>query len=153
MAASLEVRVPLLNREVVSYVADLPLGLKLHRLTGKYVLKKCMERGLPREIINRPKKGFNMPVAYWLTRDLRDLTLDMLGEERINRQGLFDYTYVRHLLDEHFAHRRDHRKLLWTLLIFQLWYESYIERGRPGVPSGDFRGEADTQRADLSGGR
>jgi asparagine synthase (glutamine-hydrolysing) len=134
MAASLEVRVPFLNRDVVSYVTGLPLGLKLHWLTGKYVLKKCMEHKLPREIVRRPKKGFNMPVAYWLTRDLRDLTLDMLSEERINRQGFFNYACVKHLLDDHFAHRRDHRKLLWTLLMFQLWYEAYIERGNPSAP-------------------
>jgi len=79
MASSLEVRVPFLNRDVVSFVAELPLELKLHRLTGKYLLKKSVERLLPREIIKRPKKGFNMPVAHWLTGDLRELTLDMFS--------------------------------------------------------------------------
>lgn len=126
MATSLEVRVPLLNRNVVEYVTALPKELKLHWFTGKYLLKKSMERSLPREIIRRPKKGFNMPVARWLTDDLRDLVLDMLSEERINRQGFFRYDYVKHLLDEHFAHRRDNRKLLWTLLVFQLWHNSLI---------------------------
>ena len=127
MATSLEVRVPFLNRDVVRFATELPLGLKLHRLTGKYLLKKSVERVLPREIIERPKKGFNMPVAHWLTSELRDLVLDMLAEERITRQGFFNYAYVRHLLDEHFSRRRDNRKLLWTLLIFQLWYDKYIE--------------------------
>jgi asparagine synthase (glutamine-hydrolysing) len=149
MAASLEVRVPFLNRDVVSYVTGLPLGLKLHRLTGKYVLKKCMEHKLPHEIIRRPKKGFNMPVAYWLSSDLRDLTLDMLSEERINRQGFFDYAYVKHLLDDHFTRRRDRRKLLWTLLMFQLWYELYIERGNPSAPLGHSEDEEGTLRPDL----
>ena len=128
MAAALEVRVPFLNREVVDFVTELPLGLKLHRLTGKYLLKKSMEGVLPREIIKRPKKGFNMPVAHWLTGELRDLVLDMLSEERITRQWLFNYAYIKHLLDEHFARRRDNRKLLWTLLIFQLWYDKYATR-------------------------
>jgi len=105
----------------------LPLGLKLHRLTGKYLLKKSVERILPREIIKRPKKGFNMPVARWLTSELRDLVLAMLSEERIARQGFFNYAYVKYLLDEHLSRRRDNRKLLWTLLIFQLWYDAYIE--------------------------
>ncbi|MBN1977745.1 MAG: asparagine synthase (glutamine-hydrolyzing) [Anaerolineae bacterium] len=126
MATSLEVRVPLLNRDVVEYVTALPMELKLHWFTGKYLLKKSMERALPREIIRRPKKGFNMPVARWLTDDLRDLVLDMLSEEHINRQGFFRYDYVKHLLDEHFAHRQDNRKLLWTLLVFQLWYDAYV---------------------------
>jgi len=127
MAASLEVRVPFLNRDVVDFVTALPLELKLQRLTGKYLFKKSMERILPREIIRRPKKGFNMPVAHWLTSELRDLVLDMFSEKRITRQGFFNYTYVQHLLDEHFSRRRDNRKLLWTLLIFQLWYDAYIE--------------------------
>jgi asparagine synthase (glutamine-hydrolysing) len=127
MAASLEVRVPFLNRDVVGFATELPLELKLHRLTTKYLLKKCMGHSLPRDIIKRPKKGFNMPVAHWLTSELRDLVLDMLSEERITRQELFNYTYIKHLLDEHFSRQRDNRKLLWTLLIFQLWYARYVE--------------------------
>jgi asparagine synthase (glutamine-hydrolysing) len=127
MAASLEVRVPLLNREVVHFAGELPLELKLHGLTTKYLLKKSVEGKLPREIIKRPKKGFNMPVAHWLTNELRDLVLDMLSEERVTRQGFFNYPYVKRLLDDHFARRRDNRKLLWTLLVFQLWHDKYIE--------------------------
>ena len=80
----------------------------------------------PREIVKRPKKGFNMPVAHWLTSELRDLALDMFAEERIKRQGFFNYSCVEHLLNEHFSRQRDNRKLLWTLLIFQLWYDAYI---------------------------
>jgi asparagine synthase (glutamine-hydrolysing) len=127
MGSSLEVRVPFLNRDMVRLVTELPLELKLHRFTTKYLLKKSMEGRLPREIIKRPKKGFNMPVAHWLTSELRDLVLDMLSEERITRQGFFNYSYVKHLLDEHFSRQRDNRKLLWTLLIFQMWYDRYIE--------------------------
>jgi asparagine synthase (glutamine-hydrolysing) len=127
MAASLEVRVPFLNREVVQFATDLPLELKLNWWTTKYLLKKSMSRRLPPEIINRPKKGFNMPVAHWLTAELRELVLEMLSEERINRQGFFNYKYVRGLLDQHFTFRRDNRKILWTLFIFQLWYERYIK--------------------------
>ncbi|MCL4297294.1 MAG: asparagine synthase (glutamine-hydrolyzing) [Anaerolineae bacterium] len=127
MAASLEVRVPFLNREMVHFATDLPLELKLRRLTTKYLLKKSMSQKLPREIINRPKKGFNMPVARWLTTELRDVVLEMLSEERINRQGFFNYAYVRELLDQHLSYRQDNRKVLWTLFIFQLWYNRYIE--------------------------
>jgi len=127
MATSLEVRVPFLNRDIVDYANGLPLELKLRRLTGKYLLKKSMSRFLPAEVIKRPKKGFNMPVAHWLNSELRDLVLDMLSEERITRQGLFNYPYIRHLLDEHFAHQKDNRKVLWTLLVFQLWYHKYME--------------------------
>ena len=127
MAASLEVRVPFLNRDMVQFATALPLELKLHRLTGKFLLRKSFRHVLPDEILKRPKKGFNMPVAHWLTSELRDLTLDMLSEERIRRQGFFQYAYIKRLLDEHFSQQRDNRKLLWTLLIFQLWYARYIE--------------------------
>jgi asparagine synthase (glutamine-hydrolysing) len=128
MAAALEVRVPFLNREVVEFATDLPLELKLHRLTTKYLLKKSVEKLLPREIVHRPKKGFNMPVARWLSSELRELVLDMFAKERVERQGFFNHGYVARLIDEHLTHRRDHRKLLWTLLTFQLWYEAYVER-------------------------
>ncbi len=127
MAASLEVRVPFLNREVVHFANDLPLDLKLHNFTGKFLLKKMMKGRLPDDIIWRPKKGFNMPVAYWLSGDLKELMLDMLSESFVNRQGLFDYPYIQQITAEHFQHRKDNRKLLWTLLMFQLWYRSYIE--------------------------
>ena len=128
MAASLEVRVPFLNREMVRFASDLPIGLKLHGLTPKYLLKKSVSHILPREIIHRRKKGFNMPVAHWLAGELRELVLDVFSQDAIERQGLFSYGYVKRLLDEHFAHRRDNRKLLWTLLVFQLWYNKYISR-------------------------
>lgn len=127
MAASQEVRVPYLNRDAVSYITGLPLDLKLHRLNGKYLLKKSMRNKLPREIINRPKKGFNMPVAHWLASDLNELLMDMLSEDFLNRQGFYNYGYVNKLIKDHLSRRKDNRKLLWTLLIFQLWYAKYLK--------------------------
>jgi asparagine synthase (glutamine-hydrolysing) len=127
MASSLEVRVPFLNREVVDFATALPIELKLRGITTKYLLKKSMASKLPQAVIKRPKKGFNMPVAHWINYEWRDLVLDMMSEKRIKRQGLFNYDYVKHLLDEHFARRRDNRKMLWTLLMFQMWYHKYIE--------------------------
>ena len=128
MAASLEVRVPFLNREMVQFANDLPIGLKLHNFTGKFLLKKMMKGKLPDDIIQRSKKGFNMPVAYWISGDLKNLMMDMFSESFINRQNLFDFHYIQQLTEEHFQHRKDNRKLLWTLLMFQLWYQSYIEQ-------------------------
>ncbi len=86
-----------------------------------------MKGKLPDQIIQRPKKGFNMPVAYWLSGDLKELILDMLSESFISRQDLFSLPYIRQLTDEHFRHQKDNRKLLWTLLMFQMWYRTYIE--------------------------
>jgi asparagine synthase (glutamine-hydrolysing) len=126
MANSLEVRVPFLNRRVVDLAMNLPLNLKLNRLTGKYLLKKVMGTLLPDEIVNRPKKGFNIPVAQWLAGDLQPLLQDLLSSARIEAQGLFNSSYIETLLREHFSKKKDHRKMLWTLLVFQLWHEKHI---------------------------
>jgi len=126
MANSLEVRVPLLNREVVDFANELPFDLKLHHLTGKYLLKRAMQRRLPKNILQRPKKGFNMPVAHWLTGSLRVMLLDMLSEASLRQQGIFNQGYIQALLDDHFTHRKDNRKPLWTLLMFQMWYKAHL---------------------------
>jgi asparagine synthase (glutamine-hydrolysing) len=112
---------------VVRFATDLPLNLKLHYLTGKFLLKKTMKGKLPDNIIQRSKKGFNMPVAYWLAGDLKELMMDMLSESFISRQDLFSFPYIQKLMDQHFQHQRDNRKLIWTLLMFQMWYCAYIE--------------------------
>jgi asparagine synthase (glutamine-hydrolysing) len=123
----LEVRVPFLNRETVKFISDLPFDLKLHGMTSKFLLRKAIQHRLPPEILRRPKKGFNMPVAYWLNTDLRELLQEMLSTERIKRQGLFNPDYVTQLVEEHTAKKRDNRKQLWTLLMFQIWYEKYCK--------------------------
>jgi asparagine synthase (glutamine-hydrolysing) len=127
MAASLEVRVPFLNRTVVDFASNLPLELKVRRLTGKFLLKHAMADRLPREIVYRKKRGFAMPVAHWLTTDLKEMSHDLLSHDRIARQGLFEPAYVDGLLRDHLEHKQDHRKLLWTLLVFQLWHARYLE--------------------------
>ena len=135
MAASLEVRVPFLNRRVVEFATSLPLELKLRRLTGKYLLKRAVANRLPAEIVQRKKQGFAMPVAHWLTSELKELTGDMLSPDRIRRQGLFEPAYVTGLFEDHLGRRRDNRKLIWTLLMFQLWQARYLECGP--APYGD----------------
>jgi asparagine synthase (glutamine-hydrolysing) len=126
MANSLEVRVPLLNHGLAEYVAEVPQELKLRGLTSKFLLKKAMEGLLPKEILNRKKKGFNVPVAYWINAGLKELVRDQFEESKIKREGFFNPTYVQHLLTEHADGTRDHRKLIWTLLVFELWYEKYM---------------------------
>ena len=126
MANSLEVRVPLLNHTLVEYVAGLPREFKLRGLTTKYILRRALRGIVPAEILKRGKKGFNMPVAKWLIGPLRPLAEEMLSAPRLNKEGYFDPAYVRSLMDEHLAGRRDNRKLLWTLLMFELWHERWM---------------------------
>jgi len=127
MSHSLEVRVPFLNQLVLQYAACLPIEYKLRGLTTKAILRESVKDDLPPEIVNRTKKGFNMPVAKWLTEDLREWTHDLLAPDRIKRQGIFDYREVNRLLTEHMSQRQDWRKQLWTLLIFQQWWDHWSQ--------------------------
>jgi asparagine synthase (glutamine-hydrolysing) len=127
MANSLEVRVPLLNNDMLEFASRLPIEYKLRGFTTKYLLRKAGTGLLPPAILHRGKKGFNMPVAKWLTGPLRPLAEEMFAEDRLRSQGLFDYPYVNSLFQEHLNRRRDNRKLLWTLLIFQIWYDRWAK--------------------------
>jgi asparagine synthase (glutamine-hydrolysing) len=100
---------------------------KLNGLKTKYLLKRAAKGLLPRRIIHRQKRGFGIPLAKWLTVELKELMLDYLSEERICRQGIFHYAYVKRLIDEQLARANDHREPLWTLLVFQTWYEKYVD--------------------------
>jgi asparagine synthase (glutamine-hydrolysing) len=106
-------------------VNSIPFRLKLKGLKTKYILKRAMRDKLPPEILGRRKKGFGIPVGQWFRNDLRGLMLDVLSESRIRRQGLFNAGEVTRLVDEHLRGTKDNRKQLWTLFIFQLWYEHY----------------------------
>ena len=130
MANGLEVRCPLLDQELVEFACRLPMQYKLHGLKTKYLLKKAAAGILPDAIIQRKKKGFGIPISKWLTNELKSYMLDYLGEERIKRQGYFNYPYIKGLIDDHLHKRKDHRKLLWTLLIFQIWHERFFESHR-----------------------
>ncbi|HSF19620.1 MAG TPA: asparagine synthase (glutamine-hydrolyzing) [Vicinamibacteria bacterium] len=126
MANSLEVRVPLLNPGLAEYLAEVPHELKLRGMRSKFLLKKSMEGILPHEIINRKKKGFNVPVAYWINSSLKELVRDQLAGDKLAREGFFQPSYVERLLREHAEGVRDNRKLIWTLLVFELWRERYL---------------------------
>jgi asparagine synthase (glutamine-hydrolysing) len=128
MANSLEVRVPLLNRLIVEYAAHLPHSFKLRGLTTKFLLRQALKGLLPDSILHRGKKGFNVPVAKWFAGPLKPLLEEVLSPRRLERQSLFQPDYVAAILREHQARHRDHRKLLWTLLAFQLWYERWFDQ-------------------------
>ncbi|MCA1578474.1 MAG: asparagine synthase (glutamine-hydrolyzing) [Acidobacteria bacterium] len=127
MAVSLEVRAPFLDPRVAEYAASLPCNYKLRRLKTKYILKKAVRDMLPGFVTRRGKKGFGVPVAEWLKFNLRPLARDLLSPERVRRAGVFNPEYVARLQDEHERGVANHRKLLWTLLMFELWHESFVE--------------------------
>jgi asparagine synthase (glutamine-hydrolysing) len=127
MMASLEGRVPLLNNDFVEYATQLPLNMKLRGLQSKFLLKRALRGILPAAILNRPKKGFGIPIAHWLRGPLKDQLLSVLSPERIAREGFFDPGSVKRLIDDHLGGRRDNRKQLWTLFAFELWHDGYLK--------------------------
>jgi asparagine synthase (glutamine-hydrolysing) len=130
MAVSLEVRAPFLDPRVAEYAASLPPNYKLRGHKTKYILKKAVHELLPPFVTRRGKKGFGVPVAEWLKFKLRPLARDLLSPERVRRAGVFNPEYVSRLQNEHERGVANHRKLLWTLLMFELWHESFIETPR-----------------------
>jgi len=130
MAVSLEVRAPFLDPRVAEFAASLPPNYKLRGRKTKYILKRAVADYLPPFVTRRGKKGFGVPVAEWLKGKLRPLARDLLSPDRVRRAGVFNSDYVTKLQDEHERGIANHRKLLWTLLMFELWHESFIETPR-----------------------
>lgn len=126
MASSLEARVPFLDNQVVDFAARLPDHLKLHGLTTKYILKKAMRGTLASQILYRKKKGFGIPVAKWFSGELLPLLKDLFQPDRIRRAGIFNPAFIQKLIHEHSTMKADHRKKLYTLFNFELWYQKYM---------------------------
>ena len=125
MWCSLEVRAPFLDAELVATIRGLPSSYKYGKGKTKRLLKAAAADRLPDAILRRPKKGFGIPVAKWLRGPLSGMMEDLLGETRLRRQGIFRVEEVRRRVVEHREGMRDHRKPLWTLLMFQLWCERW----------------------------
>lgn len=125
MQNSLEIRAPFLDHRLVEYVSIMPERFKLKSLTTKYILKKLAAKYIPKEIVYRPKKGFGIPITQWLREDLKEPMLDLLSESRLKSQGIFEHKGIKNLIDDHLNYKSNNRKLLWTLLSFQLWFEEY----------------------------
>ncbi|WP_017941953.1 MULTISPECIES: XrtA/PEP-CTERM system amidotransferase [unclassified Thioalkalivibrio] len=119
MAHALEVRVPILDHQLVEWISGLPPELKLHGAEGKYVFKKAMEPYLPEEILYRRKKGFAVPVAEWFRGPLRERMQAQVLGPRIADSGIFDMDYLKTLVDQHTSGARDHSPALWSLLMFE----------------------------------
>ena len=125
MASSLEVRVPMLDLEMVRFADALPRAQKLHGGESKRVLREWARQHFPPELAARPKKGFGVPLARWFRGELRDLLCDTLAAELVARDGFFAPRAVQRLLENHERGRRDERKRLLNVLMFTLWYRRF----------------------------
>ncbi len=127
MAASTEVRVPLLDDKVVELASRIPPGLKLRRMTRKYVLKRAMQGVLPEAVIWRPKAGFGAPLRAWMGGELRPLIDDCLSPATIRERGLFDPAAVRSLVRDNEAGTADNALRIWALVVLELWQRTFID--------------------------
>ena len=118
MAHGLEVRVPLLDHQLVEWLASLPQHLKLHGGHGKYIFKRALEPHLPSQILYRRKMGFSVPLASWLRGPLRQSLQGLLIDSALASCGMFDTAAIRSLIEQHTSGRRDHSAPLWSLLMF-----------------------------------
>jgi asparagine synthase (glutamine-hydrolysing) len=121
MLASLETRGPYLDHELTEFVAGLPSRLKLKGNVGKAILRKASHRRLPREILTRRKRGFNIPFSQWLLEGLGEDLRRRFSRERVSARGLLSFEGITDLLGQHTSRQEDHRKPLFTLLALDLW--------------------------------
>ncbi|MEY4766307.1 MAG: hypothetical protein RI907_2980, partial [Pseudomonadota bacterium] len=131
MAHSLEVREPLMDHELVQWLATLPSGLKLKGAEGKYVFKKAMEPRLPNDVLYRPKMGFAVPLAKWFRGPLRQRVRDSLLRGPMAASGMFNVAVMQQLLSEHESGQRDHSTPLWSLLM----YDAFLARQTGTAPA------------------
>lgn len=128
MAVSLESRNPLLDYRIAEYALSLPIEYVYYQGNKKRILKDLTYRYIDRKIMERPKKGFGVPVKKWLHADWKVLTKGLLEEEYIQRQGIFNYSEVKKMIQQ-FNANRDNKvgDYIWTLLVFQMWWDYYMK--------------------------
>jgi asparagine synthase (glutamine-hydrolysing) len=131
MYHSLEVRVPYVDNEVLEFCAAIPPELKLKWLRKKYLLKKAVAPLLPKEVIHHRKQGFVGPLARWLRTDLKPYVLQTLDEKNLGKHGLLNNRTIKQIVEEHFSGREIHDTLIWSLVIFQKWFDEYVGKSAP----------------------
>jgi len=130
MAHSLEVRVPFCDHVLVQYALGLPARERFRRWRLKSFLKRTLRSNLPREVLDRPKQGFMVPLARWLNQELRQMVRELLSEQAVSQRGYVRYPYVRWLLEEHESGRRNFKDQIYALLALEIWQRVCVE-GRP----------------------
>jgi asparagine synthase (glutamine-hydrolysing) len=127
MTASLEGREPYLDHRVIEWAAQLPDEFKYHNGTKKYILKEIVHQYIPKDLLDRPKMGFAIPIAEWLLKDLRDLVEAFINEKTILSQGLFNWKEVNALKQAFYNGKKEYDMKIWYLLMFQMWYDRWMK--------------------------
>jgi len=134
MANSLEVRAPFLDPSLIAFLGTVPAAEKMPRLTRKRLLREAMRGRLPDAIIDRPKRGFGLPLGAWLRESLAPFVREYLGSDRVRRGGYFDPAVVELLVRQHLDGTVDHGHRIWLLLQFAMWHERWIGGRSASIP-------------------
>lgn len=124
MAVSLETRVPFLDHNIIDLAWSMGPGLKIRNGQGKWILRQVLDKYVPRELVERPKQGFSVPIDQWLRGPLKDWASDLIDETRLNREGFFNASEVSKKFGEHLSGDKNCQHHLWGLLMFQSWLEN-----------------------------
>jgi asparagine synthase (glutamine-hydrolysing) len=142
MAVSLEGRVPFLDHRVAEFAWRLPISMRIRQRQGKWILRQVLHRYVPREMVDRPKSGFGIPLANWLRGPLRDWAESLLDERRLRQEGYFNAAPILKTWREHLSGRFSWEYHLWDVLMFQAWLEE--SRRKPDIPGTAFESAVNT---------
>ena len=127
MGVSLETRVPMLNHQIVEFAMQLPQEYKLRDNQTKWLLREVLHRRVPKELIDRPKAGFAIPIGFWLRTSLKAWADDLLSESSIHEQGFFNAVEIRERWQQHLSGTHNWEHFLWNILMFQSWHKNFHE--------------------------
>lgn len=127
MTNSLEGREPMLDHRILEFAAQLPDEYKYQNGIKKRILREIAHEYVPQELLDRPKMGFAIPIAKWLKNELRDHVEEYLNEDRIEKQGIFNWAFIAKLKIDFYSGRKEYDSKLWYFLMFQMWYEKWME--------------------------
>ena len=128
MAASVELRVPFIDKQVIEFAMHIPGKYKFKRYHSKYILKKAAEAYLPKNIIYRPKASFGAPIRSWISNDLKEMVNDLLSEDRVKQRGLFNPGYISTIISNDRKGLEDNAYQIYQLLTLELWFQEYLDK-------------------------
>ena len=124
MATSLETRMPFLDHKLIEYAWKIPQSFKLRGNNGKWIIKKILDKYVPKNLTERPKMGFAVPIELWLRGSLKDWAENLLNENRLIQEGYFNPNIIRNTWTEHISGKRNWSYHLWDILMFQSWLDN-----------------------------